>query len=245
MTADPSPRAGMRAAKAPAKPAAKRAPKPPAAPISAIERRRDAARKDSTGAYQERRREIAAAAARVFYRKGYQATTIGAVADEMGTDRASLYYYISSKEALFDEVVREVSEENVSTAERIRDSDAGAPEKLRVLIESLMTSYANHYPILYVYIRENLSHVAGDRTAWSSHMRGLNRRYDDAITAIVQEGIDAGTIRAVASAKVIAFGIIGMVGWTNRWYDPHRSPHSAEDIGSGFAEMILGGLALG
>ena len=215
--------------------------KPPRAD-SAIERRREAARKDATGAYQTRRREIATAAARVFYRKGYQGTTIGAVADEMGTDRASLYYYISSKEELFDEVVREVSEENVATAERIRNSHATAPEKLQLLIESLMTSYATHYPILYVYIRENLTQVAGSRTAWSRHMRGVNKRYDEAIIAIVQEGIDAGTIRPVATAKVIAYGIIGMVGWTNRWYDPHQSPASAEDIGSGFAAMVLGGL---
>ena len=85
--------------------------------------------------------------------------------------------------------------------------------------------------------------MAGSRTAWSRHMRGVNRRYEDAVIAIVQQGIDEGSIRPVASAKVVAFGITGMVGWTNRWYDPHRSPISAEDIGSGFAEMVLGGLA--
>ncbi len=208
-----------------------------------VERRRDSARKDATGAYQERRQEIAAAAARVFYRKGYQGTTIGAVAEEMGTDRASLYYYISSKEELFDEVVREVSEANVATAERIRNSGASAPEKLRELIEALMTSYGEHYPILYVYIRENLAHVAGPRTAWSKHMRSLNRRYDEAIISIVQEGIDQGTIRPVATARVIAFGIIGTIGWTNRWFDPNKSDVSAQEIGTGFAEMLLGGLA--
>lgn len=213
--------------------------------VSVIERRRDSARKDATGAYQERRREIAAAAARVFYRKGYQGTTIGAVAVEMGTDRASLYYYISSKEELFDEVIRDVSDENVATAERIRDSNAAAPKKLSDLIEALMTSYGTHYPILYVYIRENLAHVAGPRTAWSRHMRSLNRRYDDAIISIVQEGIDQGTIRPVASAKVIAFGIVGMIGWTNRWFDPGKSDVSAKEIGAGFADMILGGLTIG
>ena len=76
-------------------------------------------------------------------------------------------------------------------------------------------------------------------------MRSLNRRYDDAIISIVQEGIDQGTIRPVASAKVIAFGIVGMIGWTNRWFDPGKSDVSAEEIGTGFADMILGGLTIG
>ena len=211
-------------------------------PVVPVKRRRDSARNDSTDAYQERRQEIAKAAAKVFNRNGYQATTISAVAKELGTDRASLYYYMSSKEELFDEVVREVSEHNVATAEAIRNSNRPAPEKLRVLIEALMLSYATHYPILYVYIRENLSHVAGRRSAWSRHMQRVNRRYEDAIIAIVQEGIDAKTIRPVASARVIAYGVVGMIGWTNRWFDPNRSPENAEEIGTGFAEIILEGL---
>ena len=40
---------------------------------------------------------------------------------------------------------------NVVRAETIRDSDASAPDKLRTLIESLMESYAAHYPFLYVF----------------------------------------------------------------------------------------------
>ena len=74
-----------------------------------------------------------------------------------------------------------------------------------------------------MYIRENLSHVESDRTAWSIYMRSLNRRYEEVFTAIVQEGIDDGTIRPLASARVLAFGIIGMIGWTNRWFVPQKS----------------------
>ncbi len=224
----------------PAKATGRSSPRP--ASNSAIAVRRLSARKDSTEAYQDRRTEIATAAAAVFNRQGYVGTTISAVAKEMKTDRASLYYYISSKEELFDEVVREVSDANVATAEAIRASTAPAPEKLRLLIDSLTQSYASNYPLLYVYIRENLSHVTGKRSVWSNHMRALNRRYDEAITAIVAEGMADGTLLAVAPPQVVAFGIIGMVGWTNRWFDPNRSPHDAATIAKGFADMVLGGL---
>lgn len=192
--------------------------------------------------YQERRREIARAAAEVFNKKGFSGTSLGAVAEALGTDRASLYYYIGNKRELFDEVVREVSEANVATAEEVHARELPALEKLGILIAELMSSYGTNYPLLYVYIRENLTHVESDRTEWSQYMRSLNRRYEEVFIAIVQDGIDDGTIRPLASARVIAFGIIGMIGWTNRWFVPERSSESAETIGAAFAQMALHGL---
>ena len=50
-----------------------------------------------------------------------------------------------------------------------------------MLIIGLMASYAAHYPMLYVYVRENLANVSGERSQWSAHMRSVNRRYDNAI----------------------------------------------------------------
>jgi TetR/AcrR family transcriptional regulator, cholesterol catabolism regulator len=211
---------------------------------SGIGRRRDLARKGATESYQERRAEIARAAAKVFDKRGYRGTTIGAVAEAMGTDRASLYYYISGKEELFDEVVREVTEVNVTTAEEIRATNAPAPEKLRAMIEALMASYAQNYPMLYVYMRENLKQLGGTRSGWSRHMRRLNKRYEEAVIDVVQQGMDEGTIRPVGSARVIGFGIIGMVGWTNRWFDPERSPEPAEQIARTYADMVLAGLVV-
>jgi TetR/AcrR family transcriptional regulator, cholesterol catabolism regulator len=218
------------------------AAKRPAA--SGISKRRSTALNKSSAAYQERRREIAVAASVVFNKKGFAGTTLADIAEELGTDRATLYYYISNKEELFDEVVREVSEKNVAFAEAVREGDGVPVDKLKLLIVELMNSYASNYPLLYVYMRENLSHVSEDRSDWSKHMRNLNRRYEDAIVAIVQDGIDNGSIRPLASARVLAFGIIGMVGSTNRWFVPERSPENAATIGAAFAELALRGLAI-
>jgi TetR/AcrR family transcriptional regulator, cholesterol catabolism regulator len=212
------------------------------APESQIGRRRTLAQNKGSESYQERRREIAKAAAEVFNKKGFRGTSLGAVAEALGTDRASLYYYIGNKRELFDEVVREVSEANVATAEEVHARELPALEKLGILVTELMRSYGANYPLLYVYIRENLTHVESDRTEWSQYMRGINRRYEEVFIAIVQEGIDDGTIRPLASARVIAFGIIGMIGWTNRWFVPERSSESAEDIGTAFAQIALHGL---
>jgi TetR/AcrR family transcriptional regulator, cholesterol catabolism regulator len=228
---------------APARSSARKTPPKKAAPTSDIGRRRGKALTKGSENYQEKRREIARAAAHVFNERGFSATSLSAVAEALDMDRATLYYYISNKQELFDEVVREASERNIAAAEAARAAHGEPLDRLRLVITELMSSYAANYPLLYVYLRENLSAVDPGRSEWSKYMRGLSHRFEDAVIAIVQEGIDNGSIRPLASARVLAFGVLGMVGWTNRWFVPDRSPDSAETIGTAFAEMVVRGLA--
>ena len=213
----------------------------PATP-SGIGRRRSAARADSSALYQAKREEIAEAAIRVFNRKGFQGASITAVAEELGVERASLYYYFSSKEALFDDVVRTVVERNLDFVKRIAASKISPRRKIRDLIVALMSSYGEHYPLFYIYIRENLSHVSDARSDWSATMREMNRQTTDAVTAIIEEGYADKSIRRIGDARVVAYGIFGLVGWTHRWFRPAESSVSAEEIGKTYAEMVLSGI---
>jgi TetR/AcrR family transcriptional regulator, cholesterol catabolism regulator len=211
-------------------------------PDSAIGRRRSEAKAKGSPAYLKRREEITRAAAEVFNRRGFRGTNFSQVAQELSTDRATLYYYVGSKEELFDSVVRTAAERDVALAEAVLDSDSEPLEKIRALVTALMNSYAENYPLLYVYMRENLAYTDTGRPDWSKAMRALNRRYDRAVTSIVQQGIDDGSIDARSSAKVIAFGIIGMVGWTNRWFVPGASEVTAAEIGEAYADIVVRGL---
>ncbi len=210
---------------------------------SGIGRRRAAARDEGGAAYQERRTEIVAAAAEMFKRNGYRGTKLSDVAEAMGMDRASLYYYIGSKEELFQEVVGGAVVTNADAAEQILAGPGRAPDKLRRLITDLMVSYAETYPFLYVYIQENLGQATRDRSPWAREMARHNKRYENAVVALVQAGIDEGTLRSGTQAWVVAFGIIGMVAWSNRWFNPNETSVPAVEIGAAYAEALLGGLA--
>ena len=210
--------------------------------LSGIGRRRAAAKGEGSRAYQERREEIKQAAGELFKQHGFRGTSMGQVAEALDLDRATLYYYVGSKEELFDDVVTKAVRANVEVAESILNRDGPAPGKLRDLITSLMSSYADNYPFLYVFIQENLSHVDRTRSAWSKEMRGLNKRYEDIVVEIIQQGMDEGTIRPVADAWVQAYGLIGMVAWTNRWFNPGKSPVDAATIGEAYASVLLNGM---
>ena len=209
---------------------------------SNIGKRRSVAKEDSSASYQLRRKEIADAAIRVFNRLGFQGASVSAVAAELEIDRASLYYYISSKEELFDELVRTVVERNLEIVKQIQTSDLSPRRKLRDLITTLMTSYGEHYPLFYIYIRENLSHVSDNRSEWSAYMRKLNAEASDAVIAIIEQGYADKSFRNVGAPRVVAYGVLGIVGWTHRWFRADKSDVSAEDIGKTYAEMLLSGL---
>ena len=209
---------------------------------SSISRRRAAARDRGGEAYARRRSEIIAAAADVFRAKGLAATTLADIAEAVGGDRATLYFYVSSKEEIFDEIVSDVVKANLAIAEQIRDSPDVPADKLRTLMVQLMASYATNYPFLYIYLQENLAHVPDKRKDWAREFRQVNRRYEAAVQAIVAEGIADGTLSALTDPRVLAYGLIGMMSWTHRWFNPETSPVSAGEIGEAYADLLLHGL---
>lgn len=208
---------------------------------SDIARRRAAALAEGGRSYQARRQAILTAAATVFREKGFRGATLNDVAAALGTERGSLYYYVSGKEELFHEVVAGAAAATVRRLEAIRHGPGTPVEKLRAAIGSLMSSYAEHYPYLYVYVQEDFRQVAPTGSPWAREMKALDRQYTAAFTDLVQQGIDDGSIKSVVPAQATAYGIIGMVSWTHRWYRP-RGRLSAEQIGDAYADIVLGGL---
>jgi AcrR family transcriptional regulator len=199
-------------------------------------------RTETESRYARRRREIIDAAAAVFKRRGYRGTTFSHIAEELGTDRASMYYYVTGKEEIFEELVSKVVRLNLAEAIAIRDGAGTAPEKLRRVIEGLMNSYGEYYPSIYVLIQENLAHVDPERSGWAEQIKKINRTYEGVVIEIIDAGKSDGTLTEGAPSWLLAYGIIGMVGWTNRWFSPD-GPYEAAEVGRTFAATLMDGLA--
>lgn len=66
-----------------------------------------------TKAPEERRQEILDTAMKVFYKKGYEKTSISDIAKEMDVAQGLCYRYFSSKEELFDAALDEYAQKQV------------------------------------------------------------------------------------------------------------------------------------
>jgi AcrR family transcriptional regulator len=209
---------------------------------SLIAQRRAQARNSGDKEYLQRQAKLIKAAGKIFQEKGFRAASINDMAKAVGIDRASLYYYTSGKEELFQEVVREAALQNVEMVESIR-ADAGKPlEKLERFIVAVMASYEQHYPYLFAYVQEDMAQIAGKRTKWAKEMSELSKRFNDALVAIIEDGFADGSLdKSAGNAAIVALGIVGMCNWSHRWFKPGGA-QTAESIGRSFARIVLRGL---
>jgi TetR/AcrR family transcriptional regulator, cholesterol catabolism regulator len=208
---------------------------------SSIGRRRTNARRDPSVGYIERRERLLAAAAEVFKDKGLEATSINDIAERMGSDRASVYYYFAGKQEIFLALVRQAVEEIVVASEAIAASGGPAAGRLERLVQSQLEAYERHYPFIHLYIQEDMNRVPGDGTAAGEELKQLGQRYEAAIERITRDGVASGEFRLDLDARLVMFAILGAVNWTHRWFVPGGRLTGAE-VGQTFADLFLNGV---
>lgn len=208
---------------------------------SDISRRRETALSEGGAGYAAKRNELIRVAATLFKDHGYRATTLNDIAVGAGMDRATVYYYVGSKEELLREAVRGLLGENVSQAELLVGAKLSPREKLEGIIHLLMLSYDKNYPYAYVYIQQKMQRVADALSPWAKEMANQTNRFEKAVRSIIQEGMQSGVFRDDVPVNLAANAIFGVVNWTHRWYDP-GGRNSAEEIADAFCKIVLQGL---
>ena len=86
------------------------------------------------------------AAIDLFNRKGYDATSIGDVADELGVTKSAVYHHVPSKEHLLSEALDEALGELEATVSRAAAADGSAYERLRGVVRRSVEVLVDHRP---------------------------------------------------------------------------------------------------
>jgi AcrR family transcriptional regulator len=206
---------------------------------SGIDARRKAALQEGNAAYLARREEIVQAAADVFRQQGFESATLADIAKKLDTDRASLYYYVGSKEELLQEIVRHALTTVLQTAETIKRSRASTSAKIEALIESMVMNYAENYPHMSVYTRD-LGLIARQDSEWSVDVIERARRYEKVVQSVLAKGQRDGTLQSDLPLDLVALSLFGMINWMHQWYRPTLE-FSAPEIAKAFTQIFLNG----
>jgi AcrR family transcriptional regulator len=204
--------------------------------------RRSRRKEQPTPLYAERRRELLAAAALTFRDLGYQAANLGDVAKRAGVNRASVYYYFSTKEDVLIELISGPLLLNTRRMGRIVRGSEPAAEKVAMAIRDLMSSFDYNYPALTIYFEERFDHIlAKSESAQHRNLLRAQERYLALWRKLLEQGREAGELRFEGSPRIATFIIIGMIMHTSRWYRAGGGM-SGEQIGAVYTRTILDGM---
>jgi len=185
-----------------------------------------------------RKREILAAASRVFRRRGLQATGMREIAAELGMAVGNLYYYFTDKEDLLAFVQEEALAALLGIAAEIRALEE--PPRRKLL--RLLTEHVIRLNDPDEGTPGSLAHLEVEALGERRRKAVLARRdaYERTLRDLIEEGIAAGELRATDS-RVAALVVLGALNWTVKWFRPD-GPKSARTIGREAAEMLVRGL---
>ena len=138
--------------------------------------------------------EILAAARRLFFTRGYEATTVNDVIEATGLSKGAFYHHFDSKDALLEALAVELAEENLAALRPLfEDRSKNAVQRLNGLF-AMVRRFQDEVPkdmrrmFNVVFKRENILLLHRVNEA-------LLARVLPIVTEILREGIGDGTMR--------------------------------------------------
>jgi AcrR family transcriptional regulator len=164
-------------------------------------------------------------ARRLFWEKGYNATSMREIAISYGCRPANIYNFFSDKEEILFEVLREEMEQIINPIKHLEEDDGTSPiEQLKFIIES-------HLKVTLSYRRSAklLFDVALDSLSPNKRKKIVDFRdtYDRIIRKVIRRGIDTGYLPEV-DVRLAGFMIASMITRTRIWFHPKKGVSVSE-----------------
>lgn len=176
------------------------------------------------------------AATRLFRQRGFHATSMQDLAEDLGMNRGSLYHYIEAKDDLLWAIVNGAMERLDGAVRPILEGPDPIPERLTRAIAAHLAFAAEHGDELAL-IQIELRALAPERRAT---LVGQRDAYEAVWREAIRQGVGDGSIRPV-DVRLASIAILSVCNWFTQWYRPD-GPLDVPAIGQEFAGLFLDGL---
>jgi TetR/AcrR family fatty acid metabolism transcriptional regulator len=188
---------------------------------------------------EEKRRQILAAAVRVFAREGYHTSRVGDIAEEAGVAHGLLYHYFASKDEVLETVFRENWSDLLVRFRAVEQTEEPADEKLAGIAKILLRTWRNDPALVTVMVRE---------VARSSQLTGHVDNLREGLLIlqrVIEQGQREGTFRRELDARLAGWVVYGgleeiLTGWVLG-----QLPDGEEEVARAertIVEVVVGGL---
>ncbi|MEU4836239.1 TetR/AcrR family transcriptional regulator [Streptosporangium sp. NPDC023615] len=153
-------------------------------------------------------------AVELFNRKGYDATSMGDLAKELGLTKAAIYHHVTSKEQLLGEALDDALDELAAVVDEALRERAGttAYGRLREVMRRSVEVLVAHQPSVTLLLR-----VRGNSEVELAALE-RRRRLDDCLAGLVAEAVAEGALRGDVPPALVSRLLFGMVNSLVEWY---------------------------
>ena len=152
----------------------------------------------------------------LFNQQGYDATSIGDLARDLGLTKSAIYHHVDSKEDLLAAAL----DEALDGLDRAVDAAVSAPTgtsaavRLRTAVEESVRILAAHQPAVTLLLR-----VRGNSAVEQAALK-RRRAIDEQLATLVREAVAEGALREDLPPDVISRLLFGTVNSLVEWYRP-------------------------
>ena len=180
---------------------------------------------------------IVSAAAELFARNGFGASSLDDIAAALGATKGALYYHIKNKEEILRLIFLTVLTASEEPLSRLVKADLPPTEKLRRAIEHQASTATDRSPAMTVFFHEQ-AHLTGP---FAKEILLRKKAYAHYFEQIIIEGQEMGAFQSDIDPRLATFGLLGMCNSLSQWYRS-EGPFSPAQIAATFTTMLEHGL---
>lgn len=183
-----------------------------------------------------RREEIVEEAARLFKQKGFAATTMREIAEQVGMEAASMYNHIKGKDELLRDICFRVADAYQTRMNEISNLSMSTMEALRHIIRSHIDIICQDVNGVFVANQE-WRHLSEPAQSEYKQARDL---YEQKMLRVLEDGMREGVLRTLPT-PIVLYTILSALRWLEVAYRPGKEwqPEILEDT---ISEVILQGI---
>uniref|UniRef100_UPI003F4941DA TetR/AcrR family transcriptional regulator n=1 Tax=Ensifer adhaerens TaxID=106592 RepID=UPI003F4941DA len=209
-----------------------------------IEAQRETAKPNIRGRIKQQKteliqEEILDAASRLIAARGFRAVTVDDISAEMGFTKSIVYYYMKNKNEILWRIFEKIDDTYAKGLEEAMNSGGSPTELLSKIVKIHSLNVMLHQEWSTIYNRDENELTEEQRASVTANRRKYNKQIQELYT----QGIAAGEFRDADPFLAVSC-LIGACNWPYTWFK-RSSKHSAEDVASAFADLLIKGVARG
>lgn len=183
---------------------------------------------------ESKRQAVLQTAARLFNERGFHATSLDDIAQQLNVTKPTLYYYVKSKDDILLECVRTALELMRAEIAAVRAAGGRSLDQLVACMRSYTDVVTQDFGKCVIRIGEDPLPAARRK-----ELRRLKAGIDQEFRQLIAQSIEEESL-APCDPKLTAFLLAGALSWVGRWYreDGDITPQQIVDQ---TVALLLGG----